>query len=244
MTDESKKSPTDYMKEEPFISLSLQAYKIRRNMLFCAILCGFQAYYSGLGGRFVVLSQNLDFPKMDFNILLLLISLYFTIYFSILGWENLTKWRLRSTGFANSKVKSMAGMGFAREGANGIPANDDNIATSQTTAWQNIDPVFSEIKTVLNNFENKYLKEGSSSDFSKDDIQLQTCTELINKITIGLESLEETSSKNLLAFDNNFWTFQNTSKFNFYILEFGGPIVFSLFLMIALFCRTVYEQFI
>ena len=109
MIDESKsadlksdrvESSIEHMKENPFITLPLQAYKTRRNMLLVASICFFQACYGQLGGIFTVFGNTLTFPVIHFNFLLICISAYFVSYFIMLCWPTKMEWQLRCTGIS------------------------------------------------------------------------------------------------------------------------------------------------
>nr|WP_287412810.1 hypothetical protein [Pseudodesulfovibrio sp.] len=242
-TDE--KQPSEYMKENPFITLPLQAYKIRRNMLLCAILCAFQALYGLLDGTFTVIGNNLGFPWPHFDFILLAVALYFTSYFFMLGRGTLMKWRLRSTGEPDSIANTIGNKGIASKGTNGIEV-------SQTTAWQTIDSIFGSLKRYVQECLEvaDYL---SKRDLEKDILsgkdqravdRLGTISGSIGVIKTQLVDIDDRLIPALVAFDKEFWAHQKNSWRNFYIWEFYGPLALSCLAIMGLTLRIVFYVFL
>lgn len=131
--------------EEPFISLSEQAYKARRNMLIFSMCC--LARWHGLSlkngfnfdGNEI---QNLDFTLLDR--ILLITTVYFTLYFFVLGLNVAKKWLLRTTGMENS----LQGRKVAYWGGEGLSPE-----VNQSTAWPTIETEIKELQNALNNLE-------------------------------------------------------------------------------------------
>lgn len=223
--DTGKKEPTEYMKETPFIELPLQAYKARRNMLLCAILCGAQSFGVGFGGKgsFSVLTNELALTAQQFNTALILITLYFIIYFSVLGWATWLKWKLRSTGFPSSFANSpTAMMGM-------VPAYG-TVEMSQTTLWQTLEINFEMTKKTIEAF----LERNTESDQSN-----QKAINELSNLNSNFSNLADHSQKQLIAFENSFWEHQKTTYLTFFFVEYWGPLFAASVCAFILFVHVI-----
>jgi len=223
MTDE-KKSAIQYMKDNPFIALPLQAYKVRRNMLLCAILCWFQVVYGKLGGVFKIFNQDLPLPKSDFNTVLIVITGYFLTYFSVLAWPTMKEWRLRSTTTHETIVDPEEEADILWKGdfsnVNNIP--QDRIRVGQTLAWPKISTKLAFISDKFDSIQKEIQAEDKAT---------------FSKITNALDAVNK-AKDSLAVYDDECCGYQKSLKRSFWIWEFGGPIAFGGIGFVILAYRT------
>ncbi len=112
MTNEEAVRKVKETRAEPFIELSPQALKVRRNLLLCCVFCTaifFGADIDGgpSGGGLRVTGLPLDYLPFVVTI----ITVYFLIYFIWLGWQTYRKWKLRRA--AETQIEKMLSGGSA-----------------------------------------------------------------------------------------------------------------------------------
>lgn len=210
------------IKEVPFIDLPLQAYKARRNLFLFSILCFARFNNITFEDGFKISGNKLvNFEDALFDKVLLFITLYFLIYFFILGWNTFKKWQLRTTGFEDS-LSNKASAVYAGTGV--------DPTVEQSTAWQNIDPRLNSIFRLLSNI----------SEFNKLKTP-QTTTGEVNKLIQRCEQLRKDIEKNrtddrqrFVVFEKHFWKYLIKSYLSFFFLEYGGPLFFGLVAIISL----------
>ncbi|MGE4192904.1 MAG: hypothetical protein AB7E51_05900 [Pseudodesulfovibrio sp.] len=215
-----KKSAIQYMKDNPFIELPLQAYKTRRNMLLCSALCWFQIIYSNLGGDFKIFGKDISIPDKDINLVLIFITLYFLIYFSAQAWPTINEWRIRSTVTHESSIyqdeKTDIFLGNEYQFDNDLP--EGRIKVGQTLAWPKIAERLAVIDAKLNKFQER---ESIAEAPNFDDV-----LRALGVINVAKESLA--------AYDDDCRIYQTSLKRSFWIWEYGGPTLVGITGVISL----------
>jgi len=229
------------IKDEPFISLPTQSYKVRRNALLCSVLCLYQTYGpNSLGGEFEIFKKTISLPGLWFNVALLGTTFYFGIYFAMLGWNAFQKWRQRSTGIENSQ---------ANMNTSTYDGGSKQQPVDQTTGFETIENVLQNWQKKIDKLpDEKTIMELKSIDPSNNHISNAKLDELIRACG-NLNSMYDSFIKSdmqskLVAFEKGFWKHQRKSYSTFFLLEFGGPLVLSLIAAAGLIYRivSVYSQ--
>ncbi|WP_147819998.1 hypothetical protein [Salidesulfovibrio onnuriiensis] len=213
MTDqEDKKARTDYMKENPFIELSSQTYRTRRNMLIFSMLCWFQIFYdSQLGGEFSIWGVTLTIPKDHINVILIVFTLYFMVYFFMLGWNTFDHWRLRSTGLKNSEANRPRGSELGMSSV--------SSPVEQTT-----------FRTIFMDEQQhgliQAIEKVNEIDPQKLDVDTNNNPNLIalSSLSSNIEAFNRLAGNQLLGFEKGFWKHQYKTYWTFMVFDYFGPI--------------------
>lgn len=194
----------DTLKEiskEPFISLSEQALKVRRNLLLSSSISYFILFFSPSIENITVLGAKLEhLEEGSIFFAISLITIYFTIYFSWLGFDEFLKWRLRLTGVESTYYKKVQG---------GVFGGDLESEIDQDTAYAKIITSTREIKNILSIID-------PTNNNTKD-----TLNTLIGQIK-GLPT------DNIRKFINCFWLYQKQQIIRFALFDYIGPITYSI----------------
>lgn len=219
---------TDDAKKEPFIKMPLQAYKARRNMLLCGVLCAAQGYGAVTTGNPKIAGMDIGLPINILNSCLLIISIYFGAYFSALAWEVGDKWRLRRTGVPDSILEGTQG------GFGGVGYSAKNVP--QSTVWE----TFKErIRTLDSSIEsiNKKIND-------LDESNARQLTAALKSFPQNIESSFDEIKAPLEKFEKNFWDSQSKRWNIFLFFEFHGPIFLCFLCWLWLLVRIIFDLFL
>ena len=105
MLSEKGKIGRQKAKENPFLTLPLQALKVRRSFIVATVLCfarwhgiQFKDGFKWGGNKLLKMDEHL------FNTVLLCTTLYLGNYYSMLGWNTFLEWKLRASTFAHANA--------------------------------------------------------------------------------------------------------------------------------------------
>ncbi|BCS87363.1 pentapeptide repeat-containing protein [Pseudodesulfovibrio sediminis] len=216
---------TQQIVEEPFIELTEQALKAKRNLIILIVL----SFVLAVGLLDIAQFKPLGFKLKDGNEIWLYVgtmvaTVYFMVTLYLTGWETFQKWKLRRTGVGEAILKKVQDRGgFARAGqsiqqsnsrALGEKANRkmEQPVVEQHTAYADIHSTLDDVRSLL---------KAETTDM-----------ELVNK------NLEQIKMKEPLLI-------HLTKKFNQhqsfivkkFIIEFHVTLGFGLLAFIALACR-------
>ncbi|OEU69930.1 MAG: hypothetical protein BA863_01600 [Desulfovibrio sp. S3730MH75] len=98
--EKSDKSVDEDVIKEPFIELTLQAHKVRRNLLSISLLSCAILFFGGIDSSPSILGVSLkQLTPERFNWCIFLITLYFWAYFTVLSFQTVRSWWLRKSGY-------------------------------------------------------------------------------------------------------------------------------------------------
>lgn len=212
-------------KEQPFVELPLQAYKARRNMLLCGILCAAQGYGWVTSGNPTIAGMTVMLPPYVLNVCLLVISLYFGAYFISLAWEVGDKWRLRRTGVPDDLLK----------GTQGAWVNSTAKDVSQSTFWENVEEKTKRLDDKLN----EMIKTVSNLN-TPNQRDFETLTTPLKSMISDIDQVK----RPLIKFEKAFWISQSKRWKIFLLFEFHGPIFFWFCCWLWLLGRIIFDVFL
>jgi hypothetical protein len=210
MKQENKATNDDPI-NEPFIELPLQALKIRRNLLTFSLASLAIIKFGEISGQATLLGiKGPTLTPCTINCCLLLITLYFLIYFSFLGYQTQQRWKIRSSGSTlNDRIKEDT-MLYNIE---------TDYTLSQRTALQEIPKIAELIHQDL---------QSAQSLTEKNELQsgIQQAISAYNKFNDRTDLIKR--------FQKQFWQYQKQYKIN-WMLEYALPVALGSAAVISMF---------
>lgn len=203
-----------------FIQLDETTLKTRRNLLVTSTLSIFVSFSDfKIGETFKISGLVIEgIQKSDFEILLLVITIYFLVHFVWQTLDIIFEWLNRLTGL----FKQIDMSGFT--GISGREFAEDLTKTSLST-W------FLE-KVQLIKLTKASLEGVVFDDHQSTQNTLNSLHSYFGSIANAIN--EERIFVSLIRFDKNFTLFQWSQIFRFSLLEFGLPVALGLWSIFAM----------
>lgn len=223
MTEEKAKRIIEQTKIEPFIELSIQVQKIRRNLLLCSVLClavffGGEIKTNPNGMGMAVSGLPLKYQAHA----LLGVTIYFWIYYIWSGWQTFYKWKLRRT--AHSRIDKLTDQGLANTTETDYSFAQETVVRFLKNAYGNI---IREVEGL----------EGQLADKTQST-QNPTLADRIDRLNRNIREFEK-NSEQAKKFSISFWSYQKSLIVD-WLIEYWLPIILGIIAIIAVFAHLKY----